>query len=85
MKVDIKFKGIDYWNRPVFKTVDKNVYIGSTTILFPDKELAPNNTPEEISEYFRNNKDKLCIFGDSFNCEPLGYRISKEVELNIIR
>lgn len=82
MRIYAKFKGIDDWNRPVFKT-DRGFYIGSVLTLFPDSKKAPNNTAEEISNYFRNNKGELCIFGDSFNCEPLGYTIDKSVELII--
>ena len=40
---DIKFRGVDDFNRPVFKVVDKAIYFGSTNILVPDgKELEIN-------------------------------------------
>lgn len=73
-----KFKGIDDFNRPVFKKVDGEVCIGSVDILFPNKEIAPNNTNEEITNYFKNNKDKLVLFGIKFNCEPDGTRINPD-------
>lgn len=79
----IKFRGIDDWNRPVYKDVDKNLYFGSVNILFPDKEIAPNNTPLEINAYFRNNIHQLELFGDKFNCEPHGGR-AKNWEFIII-
>jgi len=74
-----KFEGIDDWNRPVYKQVDSNVRIGSVDILFPNKEIAPNNTVEEIDNYFKNNLDKLSIFGTDFNCEPLGYKLKTNI------
>lgn len=69
---NVKFVGIDDWGRPVFKIEDKKVYFGSTVTLFPNKSIAPNNTDEEISNYFRDNTDELELFGERFNCEPHG-------------
>lgn len=80
----IKFRGIDDFNRPVYKVQELNVYLGSTEVLFPDKEIAPNGTTEEINNYFKDNLDKLCIFGNSFNCEPLGNNVKKNINLIII-
>lgn len=76
-EISLKFKGIDDFSRPVFKQVGKNIYFGSTTILFPDKELFPNESIEEINEYFRNNQNKIELFGSKFNCEPNGGNSSK--------
>ena len=59
---NFKFEGIDYWSRPVFKCTKNNVRIGSVEILFPNKKIAPNNDPAEISEYFRNHTNELVIF-----------------------
>lgn len=69
--INIKFYGIDSWNRPVFKSENGN-YLGSTTSLFPDKDKAPNNTAKEISDYFRNNIHEIEYFGKTFDCEPMG-------------
>lgn len=80
---DIKFKGADSFNRPVYKVVDANIYFGSTEILIPDKNLFPNGTTEEINEYFRNNQNKIELFGSSFDCEPNGGNSSKW-QFNII-
>ena len=82
--LDIQFVGIDSWNRPVFKHVKYPLYFGSVAILFPDKEKAPNNTPEEISEYFKKRIDELEYFGESFDCEPHGGLNKDKVKLNII-
>ena len=86
MNIDIKFKGIDYWSRPVYEVIDKNVYIGSLETLFPDKEIAPNNTKEEIDNYFREHLDELVIFGSTFDEDedPLGTKLKKEIIINII-
>jgi len=81
--IEVSFKGIDDWNRPVYKLVRGNVYFGSTNILFPDKNIAPNNTEEEINEYFKNNIEQIEYFGNSFNCEPHGGMPSK-YQLSII-
>lgn len=80
---DLKFKGIDSFNRPVYKVIDKNIYFGSTNVLFPNKEIAPNNTPDEINSYFRDNVEKIEFFGDKFDCEPNG-GMAKNWRFNII-
>jgi hypothetical protein len=76
IEVRIKFRGIDVWSRPVFKT-DKGLYVGSVNTLFPNKKIAPNNTTEEIVDYFREHLSELEYFGTSFNCEPHGGISSK--------
>lgn len=82
---DFKFEGIDFWSRPVFKSTINETRIGSVDILFPDKKIAPNNTPEEISDYFRKNTDQLLIFGVTFNeDDPLGSPIGSHVTINIL-
>lgn len=84
-EINLKFHGIDFWNRPVYKVQDMNVYIGSTDTLFPDKVIAPNNTIEEINAYFKNNITELVIFGSTFDeHDPLGTNIKKNIKLNII-
>lgn len=75
----LKFKGIDDYNRPVYKAKTLNGlpltasrYYGSVYTLFPDKSIAPNNTPAEINAYFREHIEELEYFGVTFNCEPNG-------------
>ena len=77
--VNIKFKGIDDWNRPVFKDVDSNTYYGSVCKLFSWDE-----DPKKVIDYFKTaTVDSLEYFGRHFNCEPHG-GISKDITLNIV-
>lgn len=76
--VNIKFRGIDYFNRPVFKDVDSNTYYGSTGRLFGWDDKA-----EKVIEYFKSNVDELEYFGTHYGCEPNG-GLSKNVTLNIV-
>ena len=76
--IDIKFKGIDDWNRPVYKVVDKNIFFGSVNKLFNY-----NASDTEVNEYFRSNLEELEFFGDHFGCEPHGGRASNWV-FNIV-
>jgi hypothetical protein len=78
MIVNIKLKGVDDWNRPVFKDVDSNHYYGSVTTLF-----GWDNPRQEIIDYFKANIDELEYFGVHFGCEPNG-GINKNIILNIV-
>jgi len=81
VEVLIKYVGIDSWNRPIFKSA--NSYYGSVNTLFPNKNIAPNDTNEEIIEYFKNNINELEYFGDEFDCEPNG-GLNKCIKLKIV-
>lgn len=75
---DIKFKGIDDWNRPVFKDVDSNLYFGDVNKLFDW------STPkEEVIKWYKEDNGGLEYFGQSFDCEPYGGR-SEDWKFNII-
>jgi len=80
--IDIKFRGIDDFNRPVYKDIKSNTYFGSTEKLFS------NDTPtKEINDYFSGNlenMDKLELFGYKFNCEPIGGFNHEKFVLNIL-
>ena len=73
-----KFKTIDDWNRPVFKAVGSSTLIGSTDVLFPDRNIAPNNSPEEITKYFQENKGLLTYFGTRIDDDPMGTAINPD-------
>lgn len=68
---NIKFRGIDDWNRPVFKDIDRSLYFGSVNTLFNG-----NEPKEDVIRFFKENKDDLELFGDHFNCEPHGGKAS---------
>ena len=85
-EIALEFIGIDFWSRPVYKVQGKELYVGSIEVLFPDEKIAPNNTVEELNEYFRNNLEDLVVFGSSFDSEedPLGTPIKKSLTIKII-
>lgn len=65
--IKIKFRGIDNWNRPVFKDVNSKSHFGSTCRLFGYEE-----DPEKVKKFFRANPGELEYFGAYFGCEPNG-------------
>ena len=63
--VKIKFEGVDFWNRAVFKDIDSNKRFGSLDKLF--------DFDDSETKVLKNIKEgDLCYFGNSFGCEPLG-------------
>lgn len=66
----LKFKGIDDFNRPVFKEEGTNNFYGDLYNLFSYDENGENI----LNFYKQNIKElaNLCYFGRSFNCEPEG-------------
>lgn len=70
--LNLEFRGIDDWNRPVYKVIDQKVYFGSVNKLFDW------GTPEEeVNAFFKENTQWLEFFGDHFGCEPNGGRNDK--------
>lgn len=69
---NLRFIGIDDWNRPVFKDIDSELYFGDTNKLWTYKELGEDN--KLVNEYYKNNTDSLIYFGSEFDCEPNGGR-----------
>lgn len=76
MKRTLKFRGIDDFNRPVFKVLEKNYYIGST-----DKLFSSDVKEKEVKEYFKDRLGELIYFGESFNCEPEGTHLKPNLQL----
>lgn len=78
---NLKFRGIDDWNRPIFTDIDSNVYFGDVNKLWVSRELGVNN--EYVNNYYKDNPDNLEFFGYDFNCEPHG-GLPSNFKLNII-
>lgn len=78
---NLKFTGIDDWNRPIFTDIDTNVYFGDVNKLWVFQELGVNN--ENVNKYYKDNPDNLEFFGYDFNCEPHG-GLPSNFKLNII-
>lgn len=64
---DLKFRGIDDWNRPVFKDMDSSLHFGDVNKLWGWED-----DKKDIQEYYKNHPFSLEYFGDKFNCEPHG-------------
>jgi hypothetical protein len=72
----VQFHGIDGFNRPVFKSLDKpRTFYGNTSKLF-GYEATESEVLEQVTA------DDLCYFGSRFDCEPYGTGVSN---LTIIR
>ena len=63
----LKFEGVDFWGRPIFKD-SNNARYGSTDKLFHFEATA-----EEVLEHV--TESDLRYFGKHFGCEPDGSRI----------
>ena len=76
-KTNIKFEGIDSWNRPVFKRIDSNERFGSVDILFNYSD-----TEKEVLD--KISEDDLLYFGNGFDCEPMGDQVNnlKIIKMN---
>jgi hypothetical protein len=75
----IKFEGVDYWGRPVYKVNGLNVYIGDTETLWYGKSKT------EIDNYYKQHLNALVIFGNTFDDgDPLGIKIKESIKLIII-
>lgn len=74
-KTQIKFEGIDSWNRPVFKDVNSKKRFGSVNTLFDD-DATEEEVLAKITEF------DLRYFGTAFCCEPMG---NPAYNLQIIR
>lgn len=81
MVVNIKFAGIDDWNRAGYKVEGKKTYLGDVDHLWNW-----NATKEEVNAYYKEHLDSLCVFGSTFNKgdDPYGANIKEHIKLNII-
>ena len=79
--INIQFKGIDYWNRPIFKDVIRNQYYGDVNKLWTAQEAGEDY--KILIDYYKDNIGGLEFFGYEFDCEPLG-GLDDRIKLNII-
>lgn len=84
LHVDLKFKCIDDWNRPIFRIVDSKVLLCSVENLFPDNELYGGRTNQHIIDYYKQYPDQLCVFGTNLDDDPLGSKVASFIVLNFI-
>lgn len=77
--IDLKFRGIDRFNRPVFQKVGTNRYYGSTDLLF-----SHGTSKKVIEKVIKDDGAPLVYFGESFGCEPDGTRLRKDVIINFV-
>ena len=69
-KRQLKFIGIDFWNRAQFKD-ENGFYFGNVDILFD------YNTPGEVV-LEKLTEDMICYFGDEPDCDPDGRKIKPD-------
>ena len=83
--VKLQFRGIDNFNRPVYKNVDSTAHYGSVDKLYSNNYLDDNKIEKVkgINDFFRKNIHLLEFFGNTFGCEPNG-GISPNIKLVII-
>ena len=77
--LQLKFVGIDDFNRPIFKDIEKKKFYGST-----EKLYCFNDDEKKIISEINKNIYLLSYFGTSFNCEPLGRPITNYGEIIIV-
>lgn len=79
-KRKIKFEGIDAWNRPVFKVIEKKYYISDLENLF-----SFDVSKKEIKEFYNNKKlsNILTYHGTYFDSEPMGNKL-KDINFQIV-
>lgn len=80
----LKFETFDDWSRPVYKLINRQVYIGSIEHLFPDKNVSETNDIKEINAYFREHLNELSYFGTIIDDDPLGKKFSSKAQLIIL-
>lgn len=73
--MQVKFEGIDYWHRPVFKQVDGENRFGSVDLLFTNEEEAKA----------RITADDLIYFGVTFDLDDPQGTLIKKGALTIVR
>ena len=85
VKLTLKFRGIDRFNRPIFKAIEGKGVYGSTDTLFSESAKA-----EEVIDHFSKLNqyqlhEQLTWFGNTFGCEPMGCPVKSEIDITILK
>lgn len=64
-KVELKFEGLDMYDRPVFRVPGTRIFYGSTDVLLSERQVLKGHLSKIKLE-------DLQYFGYSFGCEPEG-------------
>lgn len=77
----IEYKGIDFWNRPIFKIKDRNLFMSDVNNLF-DR----GTTKKQIKEFYKGKdlRNHITIHGADIEDDPIGTRVKSRYELEII-
>ena len=77
--IDVKFTGVDWWCRPLFKSEKGNYYT--------DLSLVPNHLSNSdmkgIVDYYKENTDRLELFGSDLEYDPIG-GLNPNIKLNVL-
>lgn len=78
-KIILEFKGIDDWNRPIFKLKDKHLFYGDTVNLF-----SYSQQKNDVLDFYKENSQKIkdiIYFGQSFGCEPSSSPLQSDLKI----
>ena len=82
--VEIKFEGVDNWNRPIFKDVNSKWRFGDVNNLFSYHHTSLNGKLKNyLSKCKKDPNFYLQYFGSSFDCEPNG-GLADDIQLKIV-
>lgn len=79
--IQIKYVQVDWWNRPIFKPVDKTkkYYLSDVNNLFNY-----DTSEEEIKKFYKNLKplnDYITYHGRTVDIDPHGGKLKADLEL----
>jgi hypothetical protein len=82
--IEIKFEGIDNWNRPIFKDVNSKWRFGDVNNLFSYHDIEEDDKFKQfLVDYKKTPNYYLQYFGSSFGCEPNG-GLADDIQLKIV-
>lgn len=82
--IEVKFVGVDHWNRPIFKSIKRHVYYKQLSYLFfGSVNNLFNEDTDELMVLANLHETDLEYFGTTFGCEPHG-GLRGDIKLKII-